>query len=271
MGRSSPASSVNPGIPLPRRLIRLAGLPLLALLFAPAARAANPSALWEIVNGQCVPHQEAAHDPAPCAVVDITHGERQGYAVLKDINGVAQYLLIPTARTGGIEDPIILAKDEPNYWQDAWQARTLVEQRLHTSLPRDALSLAINSYYGRTQNQLHIHIDCISPQVHEIIAANLGQITDTWSAFVTPLAGHSYRVRRIRQDTLADADPFRLLADADPQAPQAMAAHTLVVIGATFPGGGDGFVLLDDRADLAAGDRASGEQLQDHTCAIATK
>ncbi len=271
MSRRGPASSVAAGLPLARRLIRLAGLPLLAVLLVPASgRAANPSALWEIVNGQCVPHQEAAHDPAPCAVVDISQGERQGYAVLKDINGVAQYLLIPTARTGGIEDPIILAKDEPNYWQDAWQARTLVEQRLHTSLPRDALSLAINSYYGRTQNQLHIHIDCVSPQVHEIIAASLGQITDTWSTFATPLAGHTYRVRRIRQDTLAGADPFRLLADADPQAAKAMAAHTLVVIGATFPGG-DGFVLLDDHADLVAGDRASGEQLQDHTCAIATK
>ncbi|XLM23386.1 CDP-diacylglycerol diphosphatase, partial [Chromobacterium piscinae] len=27
-------------------------------------------------------------------------------------------------------------------------------------LPRQAVSLAINSQYGRSQNQLHIHISC---------------------------------------------------------------------------------------------------------------
>ena len=47
--------------------------------------------------------------------------------------------------------------------------------------------------------------------------------------------------------------------------------HTLVIVGATFPDNTSGFVLLDDHADLAAGDRASGEELQDHTCAIAPK
>jgi len=30
-----------------------------------------------------------------------------------------------------------------------------------------------------------------------------------------------------------------------------------------------GFVVLADRADAATGDRASGEELQDHACAVA--
>jgi CDP-diacylglycerol pyrophosphatase len=82
---------------------------LIALLLVPAgARAADPSALWKIVNGKCVPHEQAADDPSPCAAVDVAGGVDKGFAVLKDMNGVAQFLLIPTARIGGIEDPAIL-------------------------------------------------------------------------------------------------------------------------------------------------------------------
>ena len=174
------------------------GLLLLALLLAPiSGRAADPSALWKIVNGQCVPHEESEHSPSPCAAVDIANGVEKGFAVLKDKNGIAQFLLIPTARIGGIEDPALLAPGETNYWEAAWQARSFVEQRLHASLPRDSLSLAINSVKGRTQDQLHIHIDCIRPDVHDILAANLDQITTTWAALPTPLAGHYYRAIRI--------------------------------------------------------------------------
>ena len=50
-----------------------------------------------------------------------------------------------------------------------------------------------------------------------------------------------------------------------------MGNQTLVLVGATFPDGIEGFVLLDNHADLLAGDFASGEQLQDHTCAVAPK
>ena len=114
------------------------GVLLLALMLAPiSGRAADPSALWKIVNGQCVPHEESEHSPSPCAAVDITNGVEKGFAVLKDKNGIAQFLLIPTARIGGIEDPALLAPGETNYWEAAWQARSFVEQRLHASLPRE--------------------------------------------------------------------------------------------------------------------------------------
>jgi CDP-diacylglycerol pyrophosphatase len=248
------------------------GVLLLALLLAPiSGRAADPSALWKIVNGQCVPHEESEHSPSPCAAVDIANGVEKGFAVLKDKNGIAQFLLIPTARIGGIEDPLLLAPGETNYWEAAWQARSFVEQRLHTPLPRDALSLAINSVKGRTQDQLHIHVDCIRSDVHDILVANLDKITTAWAVLPTPLAGHLYRAIRINQSTLDGVDPFRLLADADPKVVAEMGTHTLVAVGATFPNNTSGFVLLDDHADLAAGDRGSGEELQDHTCAIAPK
>jgi CDP-diacylglycerol pyrophosphatase len=242
------------------------------LLLAPAsARAADPSALWKIVNGKCVPHEQAELDPSPCSDVDLASGVDKGFVVLKDITGIGQFLLIPTARISGIEDPEILDPQATNYWDAAWRARYFVDERLHTSLPRDAVSLAINSSAGRTQDQLHIHIDCIRPDVRDALAANLNRVQGVWTPFPVPLAGHTYRSIRINQETLDGVDPFRVLADNDPQANANMGMQTLVVVGATFADGTLGFVLLDDHADLAAGDQASGEQLQDHGCAIADK
>jgi CDP-diacylglycerol pyrophosphatase len=243
--------------------MRLAAL--LALQLLPAcAQAADPSALWNIVNGQCLPHEQADHTPSPCAEVSVD----KGVAVLKDRIGIAQFLLIPTARISGIEDPAILAPNETNFWQAAWQARSFVEDRLKTSLPREQVSLAINSAYGRTQNQLHIHIDCIRPDVHDVLSANLDKVTTAWTPFPLPLAGKHYRAIRIDQPALDGINPFHVLADSEPTD---MAAHTLVAVGETFPDGTEGFVLLDDHADLAAGDRASGEDLQDHACTIVSR
>jgi CDP-diacylglycerol pyrophosphatase len=243
----------------PRLLLTL----ILLAAVPPTVNAADPSALWHIVHDRCVPDEQQNQEPAPCTQVDVA----QGYAVLKDRDGATQYLLIPTARVGGIEDQAILAPDAPNYWEDAWQARRYVEQRAGHALARDVLSLAINSTTGRTQDQLHIHIDCIRPDVRIALAQHLAEIGAQWSAFPTPLAGHHYRAMRLPGADLGSTNPFRLLAAGVKQAE--MGQHTLVLAGATFATGQPGFVLLDDRADLAAGDRASGEELQDHDCALA--
>jgi CDP-diacylglycerol pyrophosphatase len=229
------------------------------------ARAADPSALWNIVHDKCTVEQQHRQDPAPCSSVDLTNG----YAVLKDIVGATQFLLIPTARVSGIEDPAILAADAPNYWNFAWQARGFVQERSHASLPRDALSLSINSRVGRSQNQLHIHIDCVRVDVRDTLKSHLGAIGTTWTTLPAPLAGRAYRAMRVEQDTLDGIDPFRLLADNDSRAAADMGMHTLIVVGATFGPGKNGFVVLDNEADLSSGDRGSGEELQDHDCAVA--
>src|SRR5689334_7751395 len=69
---------------------------------------ADPNALWTIVHDQCVPHQEAGGDPAPCAQVDLGAREQHGYAVLKDLVGATQFLLIPTDPVSGIESTALL-------------------------------------------------------------------------------------------------------------------------------------------------------------------
>ncbi|HVZ09655.1 CDP-diacylglycerol diphosphatase [Rhodopila sp.] len=244
---------------------------LLAGLAPSAGCAADPSALWKIVHDQCVPNQEKTGEPDPCTRVELEAGVANGYALLKDIRGVAQFLLIPTARISGIEDPLILLPDSRNYWAPAWEARYLVEDRLETTLPRDGYALAINSQYGRTQDQLHIHIDCIRPDVRQALKDHLAEIGTRWAPFPVPLAGNRYRAIRINQETLQSVDPFRVLADADPEAAANMGRHTLVLVGQTFADGSKGFALLDSQATTVPPDPGSGERLEDHSCAVARR
>jgi CDP-diacylglycerol pyrophosphatase len=247
-----------------------AGLAILCgyLFHALAAHSANPNALWNIVHGQCVPDEQQHGSPKPCAEVDLANGVERGYAVLKDLVGVSQFLLIPTQRVGGIESRSLLAPHAGNYFDDAWRARSLAEKALGRSMPRDTLTLAINSEFGRTQNQLHIHIDCIRADVRETLRSEADHIGRQWTLLTRPLAGHRYRVMRLMGTTLDGNNPFKLLATGVPGARADMERYTLVVAGMQF-GDKPGFVILEDRADLARGDRGSGEELQDHACALA--
>jgi CDP-diacylglycerol pyrophosphatase len=206
--------------------------------------------------------------PAPCDSVDLSGGEDNGVAILKDLVGVAQFLAIPTRRITGIESPEIRQTSAPNYWRAAWAARGFMEGRLGHELPRDAVGLAINSSLARSQDQLHIHIDCLAPDVRATLAARSDELTAEWRPLSYDLKGRRYDARRLDSFDLADVAPFRLLADGDPGASTQMRLETLVVVGATFTSG-PGFVLLADRADPAGGDLARGEDLLDHSCQAA--
>ena len=246
------------------RLLRATAclLTVLGLAGAPQATA-DPNALWDIVNEQCLPDLRAAGNPAPCAFVDITGGESRGYAVLKDLVGATQFLLIPTERVAGIESPEILARDAPNYFADAWRARSYVEQRAGRGLPRDWMSLAINSSAARSQNQLHIHIDCVRADVRQALTAHAGDIGPVWAPLPVPLAGQSYRAMAVPGDGFGDVNPFRLLADGLGGS-VSMGTQTLVAVGRTDADGGPGFVLLAGSADVARPGSGHGEDLQDH-------
>ena len=260
---------VNEPVRRKRRILLAAFAVALVLLATAYVRAANPNALWEIVHDQCVPHQEQDADPAPCVRVMLGEGVARGYAVLKDLRGATQFLLIPTTRIVGIEAPELLAPGTPNYFAQAWQARGYVEARANHTLHRDAISLAINSAFSRSQNQLHIHVDCVRADVRDALREHRAQIGPRWAPLDVPLAGQHYIAIRVAGEELGTADPFRLLADGIPGARESMESHTLVVVGATTPDGTPSFIILDQRADFAAGVRGSGENLQDHACTLA--
>ena len=238
-----------------------------ALLLSALPAWADPSALWRIVHGACAPHAEAGEGPKPCERVDLGEGEAKGVAILKDLNGIAQMLAIPTRRISGIEDPQMLAPDAPPVFADAWKAKDLVEGRLGgRSLPREVVALTINSKWSRSQDQLHVHVDCLAKSVVDALADYRPALDDRWRAMTVPLHGRVYFARRLDSADLDSAAPVRLLADGLDGAKGNMAAYSLAAVGATFDGK-PGFILLADSFSLERGGHA--EDLQDHDCAIA--
>lgn len=242
------------------RLLR--GLSVAAFALLGSACHHDSDALWKIVHDKCVPDQREHGAPVPCVQVELAAGEDKGYAVLKDINGPYQYLLIPTAKVTGIENPGLLAADAPPYFAAAWEARRYVEQGYGKPLPREALSLAVNSRYGRSQNQLHIHVDCVRDDVRAAVRAALPKIGASWAPLPVELHGHGYRAMRLSEADFAKANPFALLGVPAEE----MGRHTLVAVGVTFEDGTPGFVLLDDQAALLRLDLAHGSELQNHRC-----
>ena len=245
-----------------------AGFFLLAAAQVPAQNNPSRDALWQIVSSMCVPDESLSHDPRPCVQVDLEQGNGRGFAVLKDLRGETQFLLIPTARISGIESPLVLAPDAVNFFADAWEARSYVNGALHRTLPPDDISLAINSAVSRSQDQLHIHVDCVRSDVFEALHANEQAIGSRWAPFPHPFFGHHYMAVWIPGETLGSTNPFRLLAEGLPGAHQDMGDRTLVLVGLTRADGTKGFVLLEDQVNKDSNDAASGEELQDHACRI---
>jgi CDP-diacylglycerol pyrophosphatase len=239
-------------------------LALAAPMTGGAAGAASPDVLKHIVEGACVPTMQATGQPVPCRQVDLS----RRFAVLKDIFGKTQYLVLPTDTLEGIESPSLLAPGAPNYWQYAWEARSFVEEAAGRSIPRDYVGLAINSAKGRSQNQLHIHVDCVRRDVIATLKHYQAAVGPEWRAVPVRFRGHRYLAMRIDGTDLGKADPFQLLADKLPRARATMGDQTLVVIGATFKDGKPGFYILNDHAGATPDDQGSGEELLDHSCAV---
>jgi len=242
---------------------RLALTLALFLAFSFAATA-NPDILGNIVEKACVPTMQATGHPLPCRKVDLA----RWFAVLKDIRGRTQYLVLPTGPIAGIESPSLLNPEAPNYWQYAWEARAFVEEAAGRTIPREAIGLAINSAKGRSQNQLHIHVDCVRRDVIQVLRRSQSSIGADWRPLPVRLRGHHYLATRIEGDELGTIDPFKLLAEKVPTARAAMGDQTLVVIGAVFKNGRPGFYVLNDHVNATPGDTASGEELLDHNCAV---
>jgi CDP-diacylglycerol pyrophosphatase len=241
-------------------------LVIAALALAGMPARADPNALWRIVHDECVPHFEAGQGPKPCESVDLTGGAAEGVAILKDLVGVSQMLAIPTRRITGIEDPQMLAPDAPPVFAVAWSAKTFVEARLGRTLPREAVGLAINSKWARSQDQLHVHVDCVAVPVAKALAHYASALDGQWRAMTVPLQGRVYFARRVDSADLRDVAPLKLLADGLEGARAQMGAYSLAAIGATFDGK-PAFVLLADQFSFEGGGHA--EDLEDHDCAIA--
>jgi CDP-diacylglycerol pyrophosphatase len=219
------------------------------------------SALRQIVQDQCVLNWQKAHNPAPCERVYLADPKDSGsgYAVIAAPGGGAHYLLVPTRTMVGIESSELLDPDAPNYFAEAWRARGLLGAFVGHDVPRTVVGLAIGIAQSRTQDQFHIHIECLQQDAFDALRVSAGNFVDVWSPII--IAGSTYQARRIMADGLDASNLFELLATLNSDARQHMGKYTLIVAGMQFKSG-PGFVVL-------TGTGPSGEILLDSSCAVA--
>jgi CDP-diacylglycerol pyrophosphatase len=234
-----------------------------ALLIASALGALPPigtsrDALREIVQEQCMPHFRAQHDPSPCLSLEVAP-DGAGYALLADRKGGAHLLLIATSTVSGIESDALRSPSTPDYFRAAWAARGQLAARAGRALPRETVGLAINPPRARSQDQLHIHIECLRDEVARALRSDAPLLSEHWT--VRDIAGARYEVRRLGGAEPEGPTPFEIL-DVDPPEPgRTRRDFTLVLAGMQYADG-PGFALL-------AGTQRAGELLLDASCAIA--
>jgi CDP-diacylglycerol pyrophosphatase len=249
-----------------RFLVLVATTALLALLAVSRAMAqAEPG---KTAASACVvaPRPNSLWSLAQCCAKNLNsnpgcryYSKADQFIILKDNSPKKpdSYMIIPTAKITGIEDKEIFDRPFVDFWAYGWR-----EAKTYIGKPAADTALAINSIDGRTQNQLHIHISCVRPDVAQTLARNSARIGSEPAAAVQLAvgpAGNIYRVIRVRSLTGADS-PYGLVA-AMPGAKADMAAQSIAVIGSTIPGS---YFVLDTTANGA--NRGSAEELLDQYC-----
>ncbi|MGI8487521.1 CDP-diacylglycerol diphosphatase [Pectobacterium sp. S5] len=221
----------------------------------------NSNALWEIVSEQCVPNQQRNGKPAPCLEVNLA----EGYVLFDDRNGPYHDLLLPTDKISGIESPELLQPGIPNFFEQAWARRGRLSSEAGKPIKDDYLSLAINSRYGRTQNQLHIHIACLRPEIYQTLNQQFPTLSGDWKVLPAKINGHVYLAKMLTANELTQSDPFKTLDRYAQQRDESIGKYGLAMV--STPAGEK--VLLASGLDVFNMSLGSVEEIQDFSCALA--
>ncbi len=119
------------------------------------------------------------------------------------------FILVPTAPLSGIESPLLLAGERTDYFGYAWLMRYRLAAEYGGLVPDDRLGMAINSAYGRSQNQLHIHLTCLREDVRRQLQAERPYIQEQWRPLPDKLLRHTYFARRVMQPTAMGIYPIK--------------------------------------------------------------
>lgn len=214
------------------------------------------SALWHVVDDLCLPMHRVTGMALPCQKVDA----ERGFVVIRAPGDVTRIIIVPTVRMTGVESPALLRENAPNYWFFAWDERDRVIKAAGRRLDDwTDLGMAINSQASRTQDQLHIHVDCVDARLKRALAANASHLSPRWVTLDLPVWGRRYRAKHMGAEDLR-RDVFQMVAAEIPGARRHMGRLSIAVVGDRDAGGARGFVVLVNDA------RGHAEELLDHEC-----
>ena len=228
----------------------------------------NAGALWQ-VEKVCLANHATTGLAFPCLEVRAATSGSAGYVVLRPPLGPGDTVLMPAEKSPGIEDARLQSANAPNYFDQAWNARHFIAGKTSRPLARADVALAVNAQITRSQDQLHVHLDCIAGDVRAALQEMEPAVPARgWVALPRPIRHLRFWAYRVRAETLDGINPFALVARDIPGARLAMGQMTIVVAGSHFKDGGKGFLLLAARVGGTRADAVStGEELLDHSCA----
>ncbi|MFN6559896.1 MAG: CDP-diacylglycerol diphosphatase [Nostoc sp. ChiSLP01] len=215
--------------------------------------------LWQKVQ-QCVANQQGQPPkPDPCLYVDLNNR----YVVANGSNPV-EYLLLPTDKIEGIEDPNISQSNSIPYWQYAWEeARKYVPSKKPQVQYRNQYGLAINSKQARNQDQLHIHLSCIKQSVSIQLETNDNTIPNrNFNNFILTLENNQYNIIKLDNDSLTNNNNPFYLVNSSLGSSQKMADQSIAVVGRRR----GGYYILKTESDASKGYNAAAEKLLDEDC-----
>ena len=234
------------------RLIAASVLALTLIGNAGSATAASRSALWAVVQS-CVLGLTFL-----CQEVTVPDESNElGYAVINSTHSPTEFLIVPAVQVAGVESPAARSTAGARLWQLAWDQRHRVDDALGRALPRTAVGLAVNSAGTRTQDQLHIHLECVSAKVQRRLASQAPALPGPWTALPKKLAGSHYFIKTVASANLREVN---VLEEVVSLPGATMSKASVAAIGAILSDGQDGFYLLVNF------DNVSSERLLDHSC-----
>ncbi|SPP31183.1 CDP-diacylglycerol pyrophosphatase [Arsenophonus endosymbiont of Aleurodicus floccissimus] len=234
---------------------------LLSILIYFAYLKINSDKLWQTINQQCIPEFKNGSLQSPCIKVDQQHR----YVIYKDIKGPLHDLLLPLDKISGIESPILQQKNTENYFMLAWKNRQLFIKTANKPINEQFLSLVINSKYGRSQEQLHIHLACLKAEMYQIIKENEHTITTSWQLLKQKINSHRYIAIKIPATNVNKISPFHYLEKYAAEQGDNIAYYGLAMIPSTQK---SEFILLASRLKLLDFNLGSTGAIQDYQCKL---
>lgn len=217
--------------------------------------------LWKHVQERCLMPERVLH--ADCAVVD----RERGLVLYKDAIGPSHYLVIPDHKVTGVDDPALWDDDKTrNQWAFGWEARDIVSKAIGKRVPDNLVGLAVNSRASRSQDQLHIHLDCISEAARAFVAGNAGKASEGWGEF--RFQGKPVRAVLIPSpDNTLRFNAFDAVRTSLPE-PERVADRGVFVTYVARPDGPSGFMVVDQPVDGASGSTGHASDFLDRACRL---
>ena len=186
-----------------------------------AANLASRNLLWQVARA-CALDKSTTGSPLPCLEANV----EAGYAVLRPPFGRTDTILTPLKAIKGLEDPQVQAPDAPNYFALAYAARSWI------GAGKGRIALAVNSRLARSQDQLHIHMGCLSSDFAGRLSGALGPKSGVWFRAPDMAPGLELWTYRLGGAPLDEIAPFRLLKALLGE-DKAIARTTLAVVEGT--------------------------------------